>query len=599
MENSALFARVVGQPGSDSWPQVFIFSPQEEKEESKGILFGAIAFRVKEKIEDIAGFGRNILSRLYEEYYKKTEATSLLERLSFSVLKIVQEFKEETEIFEIIAASIYRNILYLASFGEGEVWIKRGEDFKRVLKGEETASGFVEPGDFIIIGTSSFFSFLSQEKIQEAFRDENCEKAGEILTSTIYSQGDGFLTAGLICQIVQKKEVLKEKSGLFEKIKKYCFKNFSFVSLRGLNQEEERKKMGLSLAIILILLFLISIFFGKKQLAIREKEEKYNLLYSEIIKDFKEGKDLLPSNQKLAKEFILKSWEKIGELESLKIESSKTEKLKKEIEEFLPLILKEYKLSEVPLFLDLGLFRQGGRGDKLSLFGDFMVVLDSRENVLFGINISQKSGEILIGEKDLSGQTKSVAVYENYVYVLGERGIFQVETKGKEKKVVVEPDWEEERLLSVFAGNLYVLDKKGIWRYSKGANFSNKESWFKEKEGPEWGSFISWAIDGSIWLLRKDGQILKLVQGSSSIFNPKGLEKSFSSPTKIYTSSESNNLYILDNGNKRLVVLGKGGEYRGEYIWEGLEKISDMVVSEEKRKIFLLEEDKIYQIELR
>ena len=107
------------------------------------------------------------------------------------------------------------------------------------------------------------------------------------------------------------------------------------------------------------------------------------------------------------------------------------------------------------------------------------------------------------------------------------------------------------------------------------------------------------AIDGSIWLLRQDGKILKFSQGSPEAFGVAGLDKPFSSPSVIYTDSEAENLYILDKGNSRIVVLTKGGEYQGQYIWEGIKEASDMVVSEKEEKIFLLSGEKIYKIDIK
>jgi hypothetical protein len=47
------------------------------------------------------------------------------------------------------------------------------------------------------------------------------------------------------------------------------------------------------------------------------------------------------------------------------------------------------------------------------------------------------------------------------------------------------------------------------------------------------------------------------------------------------------------------VVLTKGGEYQVQYICEDIGTASDMVVSEKAKKIFLLQEGKIYQIDIK
>jgi len=47
------------------------------------------------------------------------------------------------------------------------------------------------------------------------------------------------------------------------------------------------------------------------------------------------------------------------------------------------------------------------------------------------------------------------------------------------------------------------------------------------------------------------------------------------------------------------LVSSKSGDYQGQYIWEGLSGITDFVVTETDKKIFLLQENKILTIELK
>ena len=70
-------------------------------------------------------------------------------------------------------------------------------------------------------------------------------------------------------------------------------------------------------------------------------------------------------------------------------------------------------------------------------------------------------------------------------------------------------------------------------------------------------------------------------------------------PTQIYTDDDSENLYLLDKGNSRIVVVAKSGEFEASYLWEGIPNVEAIVASEEEKKIFLLEGSKIYEIELK
>ena len=56
---------------------------------------------------------------------------------------------------------------------------------------------------------------------------------------------------------------------------------------------------------------------------------------------------------------------------------------------------------------------------------------------------------------------------------------------------------------------------------------------------------------------------------------------------------------MLDSGNSRIVVLDKKGVYKAQYQGDKLGLIDDLVVDEGGKKIYLLDQSKIYSIELK
>ena len=106
-------------------------------------------------------------------------------------------------------------------------------------------------------------------------------------------------------------------------------------------------------------------------------------------------------------------------------------------------------------------------------------------------------------------------------------------------------------------------------------------------------------IDGSIWIIESNGTVLKLTKGKADSFNVSGLDKPFTSPTKIFTKNDFNNVYILDNGNGRIVVLTKDGTYKEQYQATVIKNAKDFEVNESGKKIFILSGGKIYEIGLK
>ena len=625
MENyTCQAAKIVGTPTTNYWSQVHTFSPDDDqKSKLRGIFLGVLSFSGAGEGVEAVNFGREILSRLHEEYYGELE-TPAMEKLNQAVSKVTDEFSKpaspaggEGQSLEIVAGAVLGNVLYLACAGLGKVWVKRGNLMQKVLGGEkekiETASGFLKEGDFIVLGTNSFFDFLPQGVLRAALENATPEEAVEVLVPLIHGKEGASSACALIGKIRKEKEIeiVEEKEKPRVEFKKF-FSIFTpileklptfrlgEIHVRGQAQEIKRKKVIFTVALILIFLLAVSIVFGTGRRSILDKENRFNTLYSEAKREVEEGMALVTLNPTQARELIFKAKEKLSELENLKIQNEKTQELKKEIEEALNLVVKEHKFSELPTLIDLGLFREGGKGKFLSLYGNFISVLDPGENVIFGIDAARKSGEILGGGESLSG-SKFITSYGDYVFILGDEGIVRVEIKNKKSEIKIKPeeDWKDIKAMKAFTGNLYLVDKSEIWRYqATEEGFGLRQKWFGENVKPDLSSTVSIAIDGSIWILRQDGKILKFSQGSPEAFGTAGLDKPFSTPSVIYTDSEAKDLYILDKGNNRVVVLTKGGEYQAQYIWEGISKVSDMVVSEEAKKIFLLEEGKIFEIGL-
>jgi hypothetical protein len=196
------------------------------------------------------------------------------------------------------------------------------------------------------------------------------------------------------------------------------------------------------------------------------------------------------------------------------------------------------------------------------------------------------------------------------VYILTQNSIIESDKVTKKEKLVAElKNDPKANDFKSFLGNLYLLSAEGkIWQYSgRDEGFGPQQDWLKENSGSQLADSLSMAIDGSIWILKPDGQVLKFTRGKKEAFTISGLpdatdKKRFPiSPTIIYTNQNSANLYILDPGANEILVVNKSGEYQAAYIYSlpAQETAKGLLVSEENKQIFLLGENKIYVIEMK
>jgi len=113
---------------------------------------------------------------------------------------------------------------------------------------------------------------------------------------------------------------------------------------------------------------------------------------------------------------------------------------------------------------------------------------------------------------------------------------------------------------------------------------------------------VSLAIDGSVYVLKSNGQALKIQKSKLQDFSLKDTPLPYDKilePTKIYTDSDTPSLYVLDNGQKRILEYDKDGLYIHQYaLPDNFEKITDFNVSSKSRKIWVLTKGSVYEINI-
>ena len=106
---------------------------------------------------------------------------------------------------------------------------------------------------------------------------------------------------------------------------------------------------------------------------------------------------------------------------------------------------------------------------------------------------------------------------------------------------------------------LYLVDTahQQIYKHSLTQTGYDKGSAWVKDASVNLTNAVSIAVDGDVFVLNKNGEILKLVGGEKQAFAIVGLEPPLKAPTFIWTYNNINNLYILEPDAKRVVVTDK------------------------------------------
>jgi len=267
------------------------------------------------------------------------------------------------------------------------------------------------------------------------------------------------------------------------------------------------------------------------------------------------------------------------------------------INQLLAQVSKEYQITEAEAFSDLSLIKDDFKAKLWGLTDEEAVILG--QDAVVSLDLDKKQTQVIAGgeetkEADFIGSVSAWAVLasDKELSVIDKTKQRVIDTIGLEEAEVTD--------LAGYAGNIYVLDSQNnqIWRYAGLSDGLAKAKEYFSGE-PDLEEAVSLAIDGSVWIMFNQGEIVKYTRGKQEAFTVAGLDKPFNQPIKLFTDENQDDLYILDHKNTRVVVIGKAGEYQAQYIWPGIAGAKDLLASEKLGKIFILTENKVYSFEIR
>lgn len=554
---------------------------------------------------------RQSLAEIEEVFSSSSESIPL--RLK-TVLGNIKQSLEGMEGLQVLLAAVQEEeggaVLYLLAQGSGfRVYLLReGKSSELYGEGEENqlVSGILKGGDRVVLTTQSLVELVGEEFFTlaklplENFEDE---VAGMLPQTQAYP-----VAAVVIEKERPQEELLAADASPARQPLPINYRSLSPLPvLRLLSQAAirliPRSKRGAALlGMMLMIVLLVGIGLSYKN----KKESEAANNFIQKMQDARDNYDKAQSLKDLDVQAAIDSLNqaKLAVDEALKIKPGDNEarQLQQQIDGGSGEILKAFTVGDFPLWLDLDLIKKNLTAARLSLSHGNLLVLDSNQKVAVQVDLQNKSPQILAGEDKL-GEAKLASLNGAVAWIFSaDKGA--VRSEGKEVKAAIKPDNEWEDIVDVygFAGNLYLLDAGAnqIWKYLPTASgYSDKRPYLKEEVKANFSGAQRMQIESSIYILKTNGEILRFTQGSPDYFSISGLDKGIKGPKSFFVSDQTDNLYLLDSGNNRLVVLDKKGIYKSQYTADKFGEFTDLVVDEQGKKVYLLSASKIYSIDLK
>ena len=158
-----------------------------------------------------------------------------------------------------------------------------------------------------------------------------------------------------------------------------------------------------------------------------------------------------------------------------------------------------------------------------------------------------------------------------------------------------------------WSNKIYLLDpvSSQIWKYTyKGTRdrFGGAEAYLGDDE--DFSNAVDLAIDGSVYMLKADGDVNKFYSGNKVDFYINDAPfNAFKDPAAIYTNGDLDEVYILDSEEARVLVFLKDSKsgnivYKSQYLFDGVGELRDVYVDATDRKLYVLGAQKVYEVAL-
>jgi len=227
------------------------------------------------------------------------------------------------------------------------------------------------------------------------------------------------------------------------------------------------------------------------------------------------------------------------------------------------------------------------------------------DKVIYHINKNSKTLE--------TTTTNETAVYGQEVSVDGEVAVWLDEKPSldilevADKKLTVtsaapatDQRWVD---LYAYADRVYILAPGSgltsqIYRFARtGSELSSATNWVKSPTD-SLSDGVSLAVDGTVFVLKQNGKIVRLVGGQEVGWTQGAVDPVLTSASDIWTSADSDYLYVLDPAGQRLIVYEKeSGNLKVQYHSGALTGLTDFAVDETNKTIYLLGNGNVYKFE--
>lgn len=375
-----------------------------------------------------------------------------------------------------------------------------------------------------------------------------------------------------------------------------------------------KKQSYRSLPILSKILLVATILFGiaflgsLSYIKLREQREQAALAYNNLVNSVRDRKEaaegsLIYGNETKAFSLLTEAKDLLEQLPTNTEARQETKAmLQKEVDESLQR-MRKMSVVTPDLLVDLTATRAEAKAERIAMIDDTILAFGENDSVLYRFDTVTKKIEQtthdsiphLVAATTPKEQDTTVfatldGTLSRYQKENGALGTLEAAYANASPAI---------KDLFVYNQRLYTLDaaNKAIYKHNKTQTGYDKGVVWNKNGAEDLAGAISIAIDGDVFVLT-DKSLLKFAGGNKEDFGITGLDPALDKPTTLWTYNDVNNIYILEPTNKRVIVINKLGKLIAQYTAIEWQHPTDMIVDEVKKIVYVIDTNKIYQINL-
>lgn len=611
------------KPNPTSWVKIFIYEPAEaEVLATRGRMYAVLSVSSTVPV-DFTPVMQLILEELHNHYFQQPAGgilqtlESTLDEIHKKLLLMGQQDKRLSAgfSFNLLTAVSWGTVLYFGQLGASRASLLRKNNLYDIDEGQTKttdlylSSGLLMPEDRIILGTGQLFDQIGKDKLQA------CLAASP---NDMVKQLEEQLSAGPLKQmqsaIILTVDIKQVPSYEEEAVQILDPASIPELANAAPNAKHQVSQVGANLAhlpgrlwhwrlfgkvpglplvvgLLIAVALATSIYWNMNHHGRTAGAVSLEPLIAQIASQLDQARQVATVNPDRSQDFLDQAQQGITDGLSTQPDSPELQQLQQQQAQIQDQINIATPIKQAKALTDLQIDPTQAR---LAVKDKQVWLIDAKANKLVSVNATGVVQTKAISPAQLS-QPILGASDSKLVVVSGTKA-YNLNPDGAIGPAVNLPASTKSLSLAGYKQNTYLLDGVGqVLRIPASANNTTSPPTTYFKQPIDGSSLVDLGVDGSVYLLRQQGQVDVYLNGQKQNF---ALERS-SLATKakaIFVSESRDKIYLLTD--TALLYWNKAGKYQGQVYLPNKAQIQMAGIDFSSQTLYILAEGKLLKADL-